>query len=491
MVKIKYPSLMDRSFLFCSAATSLYVFAVIITLSSLRQVIGAVANGLDLNNILLLVLGIYGVVSSGILAGASYRRSKPLTATSGGLTILGLLLNIAVKTLIIFSPEFRQKELTAFNNIPDKSPNDNFDNIFKAIQISIGLNTAFESIVLLVLLMNIRKYYTVLGMPDEPDFVFAQTYPQSYPMDVKQPYNEKSFPPPQPAYQGEYVPEYTPICIFALAYTIFDTVRQAILKKVLKVSQIITIFGQFMWLLYSVGLMVVWCTPFSNQFSLAVFEEFLGVSYGLATLSSCAFTTMLVTDVLLKEYWYARYICWVILLGVHAGLFGANYDMWYLNGGPGLSNLDGKVLQFLYNWYSYTVDWLYLVFTYNTLIPMIIAHKIMYLSGTIGSSGNLLQFQKRIHQIDPFFVYLIAGQFLVVASYAILFYVKHKTYLLGNDIAYNDTLGIGVAITSLHSILTWRIYQIIQKASRATQHSKSMAKTANASTVDAEAQKKK
>ncbi|KAJ3253389.1 hypothetical protein HK103_000709 [Boothiomyces macroporosus] len=201
---------MDRSFLFCSAATSLYVFAVIIALSSLRQVISAVANGLDFTDILLLVLGIYGVVSSGILAAASFLRSRPLTVTSGGLAILGMLMNIAIKVLLIFSPDFRQKELNAFNNIPDKSPNDNFNDIFRAIQISIGLNTVFQSIVLLVLLMNIRKYYAVLGMPDEPEFAFAQTYPQSYPMDVKQPYNEKSFPPPQPVYQGEYVPEYTP-----------------------------------------------------------------------------------------------------------------------------------------------------------------------------------------------------------------------------------------------------------------------------------------
>ncbi|KAJ3274748.1 hypothetical protein HDV01_002270 [Terramyces sp. JEL0728] len=201
---------MDRSFLFCSASTSLYVFATVITLSSLRQVIAAVASGLDLNGILLLVVGIYGVLSSGILGAAAYKRSKPLTVTSAGLAVVGGLLNIAVKTLIIFSPEFRQKELDAFNSIPDKSPQDNFDSIFKAIQISIGLNTAFESIIILVLLMNIRKYYFVLGMPEEPDFVFAQTYPQSYQMDVKQPYNEKSFPPPAPAYQGEYVPEYTP-----------------------------------------------------------------------------------------------------------------------------------------------------------------------------------------------------------------------------------------------------------------------------------------
>ncbi|KAJ3253388.1 hypothetical protein HK103_000708 [Boothiomyces macroporosus] len=254
------------------------------------------------------------------------------------------------------------------------------------------------------------------------------------------------------------------ISMLMLLYTLYSTGMEMLTKKVCKFSQIITLVGQFLWLLYISGVMVAWCVPFPQLVQMAAFEEYVGITHSLSMLASCVLTTMLLNTILFPDYWYARYISWSTLVIVHVGLFGSNYDMWYLNGGQGEANTNMDFFRFLLKWNGYGIYWTYFVFVYNTIIPLLISYKIMLLAGKF-EKGHYSSFFKRIQKIDPYFILIIFGQLLVVTANAVLNSIKLYTSMLGNDLVYNDTLGCSALILTLHSFFTWKTYTIIRKSS--------------------------
>ncbi|KAJ3319249.1 hypothetical protein HDV06_006577 [Boothiomyces sp. JEL0866] len=272
-----------------------------------------------------------------------------------------------------------------------------------------------------------------------------------------------------------------------LIYTIYAIAKEMISKKVYKSSQIITLIGQFFWLLYISGVMIVWCVPFPELVPMAAFEEYIGIMHGICMFASCVFTTMILNSIIFQDHPYAQYMAWFLLIIIHFGLFGSNYDMWYLNGGQGVANTDQQFFKFLIKWNGYSVYWTYFVFIYNTIVPLLISYKIMLLAGKF-EKGEILSFFKRIQKIDPYFILIVIGQFLVVTANAVLTYIKLYTSLLGNDLVYNDTLGFTGFILCSHSFLTWKTYTIVRKSSDSVrnngQKSKITQSTAHTETGD-------
>ncbi|KAJ3274746.1 hypothetical protein HDV01_002268 [Terramyces sp. JEL0728] len=268
-----------------------------------------------------------------------------------------------------------------------------------------------------------------------------------------------------------------------ISYTIFAIGKEMVQKKLYKRSQIITFIGQVLWLMYISGVMIVWCVPFPDLVPMAAFQEYIGIAHGLSMLASCLFTTMLLNSVILQDYRYAKYICWLALVVIHVALFGSNYDMWYLNGGEGEANTNQEIFRFLIKWNGYSAYWTYFVFIYNTVVPLIISYKIMFLAGRI---GEIRSFLNRVQKIDPYFVYIVLGQFLLVTANAVLVHIKLYTSLLGNDLVYNDTLGFSGIILSAHSFLTWKTYTIVKKSSESVRNNgqKSNKSTAHTETAN-------
>ncbi|KAJ3267634.1 hypothetical protein HDV01_004591, partial [Terramyces sp. JEL0728] len=181
---------------------------------------------------------------------------------------------------------------------------------------------------------------------------------------------------------------------------------------------------------------------------------------GLGSLLDCILTSFLISDVFyIHKKVFARSILIPLLTIIHIGMFGSAYGGVYIvNVGPPTFSED--LIQLFMQWHKVSVIWMLFTFTFTTVVPILVALKIISLQ--VGKANNKFE----INRVDPKLKYYIAGQISAFALYAVTFIIQQYTYLLGNDFASlnsNLYLTFGVA---WHTFFTSNIYGIISTSSR-------------------------
>ncbi|KAJ3268279.1 hypothetical protein HDV01_003210 [Terramyces sp. JEL0728] len=254
------------------------------------------------------------------------------------------------------------------------------------------------------------------------------------------------------------------IGIYMCCHT-YRTVKQA--RKIL-FTQICNIIAQVLYMIFYVGSVVFWCLVANNQSVIGAVSQANSVAFGVATFLMSLVTSYLVSEILFHDHRYVvRIINIVLLIGIHIGFYGSSYGGIYIaNVGPPTYSMD--TVRFVLKWYKFLVYWTFFVFTFNSVVPILVAWKLIS-----------LQTEKTAHKeimiIDPYLKYYILGQFLTFAFNGIMFFVKTDTYLLGSDFMYNNTTPYSIFTWAVHSLLTTRIYEIISNSAKYLRNKSSIA----------------
>ena len=125
---------------FIASKTLSYVFYTFALFTYLRILIFT-ATQPGLNNILLTTLSCYAILVSLFGYFSTFKKHKKLLMISGVLVSIGIMINISITLLIIFSPELRNEAQDFFNSVPvdQKDPTITFDSFFNAVQLQEGI----------------------------------------------------------------------------------------------------------------------------------------------------------------------------------------------------------------------------------------------------------------------------------------------------------------------------------------------------------------
>ncbi|KAJ3251982.1 hypothetical protein HK103_001895 [Boothiomyces macroporosus] len=252
-----------------------------------------------------------------------------------------------------------------------------------------------------------------------------------------------------------------------MCYHTYVAVKKA--KKLL-FTQISNIVAQTFWMTYYIGCTIFWSLVATNVYIIGGISQANSVTFGVATFLGCLLTSYLVSDVLLYEKReLLRIINPIVLIAIHVGFFGANYGgIFILNVGPPVYTI--AQIQLVNAWRKYAIFWTLFVFTFNSVVPIMVAFKLIK-----------IQMQKKAHKeinlIDPNLKFYIIGQILTFAMNAIMFIVKNYTYLLGNDLAFNNTNPYNIFTWAVHSFLTTKIYEVISSSAKYLQKAGTVARS--------------
>ncbi|KAJ3268278.1 hypothetical protein HDV01_003209 [Terramyces sp. JEL0728] len=239
-------------------------------------------------------------------------------------------------------------------------------------------------------------------------------------------------------------------------YVLYNSIAKAKSARKILFSQIITIISALFWLLNFVLSVTFWALTVTDFGIISWLSEWISISMGVASFCSCHLTSFLVSEVLFhhkKEL--LRIINPIALALIHFGLFGGAYFNYFADIGGYPMSFINPILE----WDKYIIYWTVFMYAFNSVVPVLVAVKILYLSTGGKSVRNL-------NIVDPYLKYYILGQFLSFAVYATVFYIKKYSTLLYSDFVELDMGAISTFTYSVHAYLTGQIYLIILKSSR-------------------------
>ncbi|KAJ3273418.1 hypothetical protein HDV01_004488 [Terramyces sp. JEL0728] len=241
---------------------------------------------------------------------------------------------------------------------------------------------------------------------------------------------------------GSFIP---PFCVLYL------TCRKIKISHQFLYAHKVMIAEQVMYILYFLLFIIYWALLVNDTATDAILSEMSFICAGVATLLSCLMTSFLISDILFREQKVlAQRINGLGLAFIHLLLYGSGYIEFILEMGPGV--YPDSLFNFIIYWYLF-------IFTYNTVVPIVVAYRIKSNFSTTAS----------INDLDPKLKFYIPGQIMAFIMYAAVFYIKYSTALLGNDVAFNNTIPYQCLPLAVLSLLNFKIAHVISRASKGKQ----------------------
>ncbi|KAJ3251986.1 hypothetical protein HK103_001899 [Boothiomyces macroporosus] len=198
---------------------------------------------------------------------------------------------------------------------------------------------------------------------------------------------------------------------------------------------------------------IYWSLPVENFTIIAWLYEWLSVVSGLASFTTCFLTSFLVSEVLCYNHReLSRIISCVCLVIIHLAFYGSSYFNYFID------EQNDPIVQPLLIWHNYTVYWIYFLFFYNTLIPILAAKKFLALKD--------IRKKLKVNLIDPKLKYYIICQVLAFMLYAIVFYMIRYTSCFYSDFIVLDIRAVYTFSLAVQTLMTSRMYVTIRKASK-------------------------
>ncbi|KAJ3271812.1 hypothetical protein HDV01_006324 [Terramyces sp. JEL0728] len=199
---------------------------------------------------------------------------------------------------------------------------------------------------------------------------------------------------------------------------------------------IMTITCQVFYLFWGILSYIFWVYYFKSTESMAIFSEFIAISYGIGTLASTFLTNTLIFSVLYEFSNISKSIVYVVVILLHIGLNGGSYTNYYLNGGG-----------------------TFFMLIWNCFWPMYFAFTMVKFGSQETSIVRVLYL---LNEIDPALVYLLSGQVLVFGLYYVLKIFDWYTGIFGSDLVEINIVAYTTTCLLLHSIFTLRIIESLK-----------------------------
>ncbi|KAJ3309592.1 hypothetical protein HDV04_005912 [Boothiomyces sp. JEL0838] len=244
-------------------------------------------------------------------------------------------------------------------------------------------------------------------------------------------------------------------CFIPPFYVLYETYKKIKSSGQYLFAHKVMIAEQVTYILYFLLFMIYWALLVKDVATDAVLSELAFVCAGIATLLSCLMTSFLISDIIFRDSKVLAQRVNAITLGfIHLLLYGSGYIEWIMEMGPGVYS--NSVYNFVSTWSKFIIYWYLFIFTYNTVVPIVVAYRIKSSFSTTTS----------INDLDPKLKYYIPGQVMAFIMYAAVFYIKFSTSLLGNDLAFNNTIPYQCIPLAVLSLLNSKISRVISKASK-------------------------
>ncbi|KAJ3318426.1 hypothetical protein HDV06_000502 [Boothiomyces sp. JEL0866] len=229
---------------------------------------------------------------------------------------------------------------------------------------------------------------------------------------------------------------------------LFETVQKTRSSSQLLFAHKVIIAEQVMYILYFLLFMIYWALLVKDVITDAILSELSFICAGVATLLSCLMTSFLISDIIFREQKIlAQRINGIGLGLIHLLLYGSGYIEWILEMGPGY--YPDSVFNFVATWNKFVHD-------INLVVPIVVAYRLKSSFSTTTS----------INDLDPKLKYYIPGQIMAFIMYAAVFYIKFSTSILGNDLAFNNTIPYQCLPLAVLSLLNSKIAKVISRASK-------------------------
>ncbi|KAJ3319384.1 hypothetical protein HDV06_006337 [Boothiomyces sp. JEL0866] len=220
----------------------------------------------------------------------------------------------------------------------------------------------------------------------------------------------------------------------------------------------ITIICQLFYLFWGILSYIFWVYYFKSTESMAIFSEFLAISYGIGTLASTFLTNTLIFSVLYEFSFAVRTVVYGGIIVLHIALNGGSYTNYYLNGGGYFQTTQAYITSFT-TWHSLGVYWTFFMLIWNCFWPMYFAFTMVKFGSKETSIVRVLYL---LNEIDPALIYLIGGQVLVFGMYYVLKVFDWYTGIFGSDFVEINIVAYTTTCLLLHSIFTLRIIETLK-----------------------------